>query len=197
VKFLIAIIFFILILFVGWQLWYAFLVNIKEPGYTVLEKKDGYEIRRYDGYITAHVALPGSYQAVTNQGFRVLANYIFGGNKQKVRMPMTAPVFIEKKDAINGYDIAFVMPASYTKETLPDVQDDRIQITEKLPQKVAVYRFSWYPSTGRVEQKKKEFIALLQRDGIKQGSDIILARYNPPFILPFLMRNELLVVVEE
>jgi len=196
-KLLVAIFFLVFLVFVGWQLWYALLINVKEPGYTVFQKKNGYEIRTYDPYFVAHIMLPGSYKSVTNKGFRALADYIFGGNKQNVRMPMTVPVFVEKKVEVDGYDIAFVMPSYYNKETLPAPKDDRIRITKKPSEKVAVYRFTWYPSEKRVAQKKKEFMALLERDGIKRRSDLILARYNPPFILPFLMRNELLVVIEE
>ncbi|MFC1842952.1 heme-binding protein [Candidatus Dependentiae bacterium] len=196
-KLLVAILFLVFFAFVGWQLWYALQVNLKEPGYTVLQKKHGYEIRKYEPYIIAHVVFPGSYKAVANKGFRVLANYIFGGNKQNVRMSMTAPVFVEKKVKIDGYDIAFVMPPFYKKETLPEPKDDRIKITEKPSEKVAAYSFTWYPSAKRVKQKKEEFMALLKRDGITQRSNVILARYNPPFILPFLMRNELLVIIEE
>ncbi|MFC1841487.1 heme-binding protein [Candidatus Dependentiae bacterium] len=196
-KLLVAILFLVFFAFVGWQLWYALQITLKEPGYTVLQKKDGYEIRKYEPYLIAHIAFPGSYKAVTNKGFRALANYIFGGNKQNVRMPMTVPVFVEKKMEIDGYDIAFVMPSPYKRQTLPEPKDDRIKITEKLSEKVAAYRFTWYPSAKQVEQKKESFMALLERDGIKQRSPIILARYNPPFILPFLMRNELLVVIGE
>jgi len=196
-KFLLVIVFFVLFVFIGWQLWYVFLINLREPTYVVLNKKDEYEIRKYDPYLIAHISFPGSYKVVTNKGFRVLASYIFGGNKENVRMSMTTPVFIEKEAKIDGYVVTFVMPASYKKETLPEPKDSRIKIKEKSPETVAAYRFSWYPSAKRVEQKKKEFMALLKRDGIKQRSHIILARYNPPFILPFLMRNELLVVIDE
>ncbi len=67
-KFLIVLIFFALFVFIGWQLWYVLQTNIKEPAYTVLQKKDGYEIRKYDPYLIAHISFPGSYKAVTNKG---------------------------------------------------------------------------------------------------------------------------------
>jgi len=195
-KLWIIILFLILLGLIAWQLWFVLFVNLQEPAYRVLQKKDGYEIRQYDSYIIAHVSFAGSYKEVASKGFKVLANYIFGGNKQNIRMPMTAPVFVEKKVKLDGYDIAFVIPSSYKKETLPTPKDDRIEIVEKQSAKIAVYRFTWYPSAKQVEKKKKEFVELLRRDGIQPRSDIILARYNPPFILPFLMRNELMVVVE-
>lgn len=195
-KRLLVIVLFILFLLIGWQLWSVFLSNSQEPVYKVLQKNNEYEIRKYDPYIIAQVSFQGSYQMVTNKGFKVLANYIFGDNEKNVKMPMTAPVFVEKNEKDNGYTVTFVMPNSYNKKTLPKPNDSRIKITAKPSNKLAVYSFSWYPSAKRVEQKKQKFMMLLKRDGIKAESSVLLARYNPPFILPFLMRNELLVTIK-
>lgn len=195
-KFLFVAVLFILALFIGWQLWFVFFINSQEPVYTVLQKNDEYEIRKYDPYIIAQVSFHGSYKTVANKGFKVLANYIFGDNEKNVKMSMTAPVFVEKKEKDDEYLVAFVMPNSYNLKTLPKPNDSRIKITEKSSETLAAYRFSWYPSAKRIEQKKQKFMMLLERDGIKAESSMLLARYNPPFILPFLMRNELLIVIK-
>ncbi|MFC1845778.1 heme-binding protein, partial [Candidatus Dependentiae bacterium] len=60
-KFWFVIVSLVLLGFFGWQLWYVLQIGLKEPAYKVLQKKDGYEIRRYDPYIIAHTALSGSY----------------------------------------------------------------------------------------------------------------------------------------
>jgi len=194
--------------FVAWQLWFTLLVGVEEPKYTVVAKKEGYEIRRYEPYIIAYVTLEGTYANAISEGFNILADYIFGNNsaekrmpmtapvvfkegEESVKMPMTAPVLIEKK--AQGNQVAFVMPFEYTLKTLPKPRDARITI-EAVPEKtVAAYSFTWYPTAARVAKQKKHFEQLLERDGIKKRSTVRLARYNPPFILPFLMRNELLV----
>jgi len=62
---------------------------------------------------------------------------------------------------------------------------------------VAAYRFGWYPTVGRIESHKKTFAALLARDGVRTHGVMIVARYNPPWVLPFLLRNELLIEVQE
>lgn len=203
------------IVFIGWQLWFALLIGVKEPSYTVLEKKDGYEIRKYDPYIIAEVEVTGTAEGGANKGFKILADYIFGKNKAKVKMPMTSPVFVETGDrsvsarrspstssgrrraSSDKQEIAFVMPDKYTKKTLPKPENKEIDIEEKKGKIFAVYRFTWYPGNKRVAKKKELFAQMLKRDNIKPKSDMILARYNPPFILPFLMRNELLVEVKK
>ena len=41
--------------------------NIEEPSYTVVEQKNGYEIRGYAAYIVAEVEVTGSRDASLNQ----------------------------------------------------------------------------------------------------------------------------------
>lgn len=51
--------------------------NIEEPSYTVVERRDGYELRDYAPYIVAEVEVSGTRDQSMNQGFRLLADYIF------------------------------------------------------------------------------------------------------------------------
>jgi len=179
------------LLLIGWQLRYALLIGLEKPSYVVIGKKDGYEIRQYKDYLTAQVFASGSYDEASNEGFKILANYIFGENSENKSMPMTAPVFMQEKN--KGYKVAFVMPSEYSMSTLPKPRDKRIIIKKVSGKKVAAYRFTWCATKKRVEKRENEFVRLLDRDDIKTRSEVQLARYNPPFILPFLMRNELLV----
>jgi hypothetical protein len=194
-------------LLIVWNLWFTIFLGVKEPPYTIMSKKDDYEIRRYGSYITASVVLSGSYSSVANVGFRILAKYIFGDNTAHVSMPMTVPVLQESQgvkmsmtapvfmssQGTNAYRVSFVMPGEYTLETLPGPRDSRIMIEITHSKTVAAYAFTWYPSERRVEGKKKKFEQLLAHDGVHTSGSMVLARYTPPFILPFLMRNELLV----
>ncbi len=61
-----------------WSIGSWFVVrNIEEPSYTVVEKRDGYELRDYAPYIVAEVEVTGTRDQSMNQGFRLLADYIF------------------------------------------------------------------------------------------------------------------------
>ena len=62
------------------------------PKYTVEKKDEDIEIRVYPGYILAQVDVESDYDQAIGLGFRILANYIFGGNKKRSNIPMTAPV---------------------------------------------------------------------------------------------------------
>ncbi len=71
---------------------YVAIRDLEEPKYTVLEKRNGYEIRQYESYIIAETEVPEGYQEGLSSGFRVIADYIFGNNTTKSSIAMTAPV---------------------------------------------------------------------------------------------------------
>ena len=50
---------------------------IEEPAYTLVEQRDGYEIREYASYIVAEVEVDGDMRTALSAGFRQLAGYIF------------------------------------------------------------------------------------------------------------------------
>jgi hypothetical protein len=214
----------IVVAFLLWQLWLALLIGVREPAYKVVMKKEGYEVRKIQSYLTAHVDMIGSYDKTINEGFKILYAYISGNNHSRacmtMKLPMLhemcqkgqsismmAPVIIdasEKAASIRGsgagpesYRITFVLPHGYSLATVPQPRDKRIMLEEEQAKTVAVYPFRWYPTKERVEKQKVLFVAMLKRDKLCVRSAISLARYNPPFVLPLFMRNELMVAVEE
>jgi hypothetical protein len=85
----------------------------------VVEKKDGdFEIRSYGDHILAHVDVEASFDEAMNMGFRVLAHYIFGGNKKRSSIKMTAPVEEEKRKSEK-----IPMTAPVTEESLKESEN--------------------------------------------------------------------------
>jgi len=181
---------------------------IEEPEFISVEKKDAFEIREYKPKLVAQVLVSGTFDSASNKGFRLLADFIFGNNKtnegsKKIDMTapvitrdasekidMTAPVISEETE--RGWYISFNMPKQYTKETLPNPNNSEVKIIEVPSENFAVITFS-----GLVREKKyAEMLNLLNEEMKKRNLDPkgppILARYNPPWTLPFLRRNELM-----
>ena len=192
---------------------YLVVRTIEEPAYTVLEKKDGYEIREYAPYIMAKTTVTGNYDEATNKGFRIIADYIFGNNTKKESIAMTTPVLESKAEASsekiamttpvletagenNERTIAFVLPSKYTLETLPTPNNNAVTFMEVPARKVAVLRFTWYASASRMEAKKALLENYLTRDNITTAGEPETARYNPPLSMPLMLRNEVLIPVE-
>lgn len=210
-------------LIVLWSVWGYFSSKVENTEYSVIESKSEYEIRLYPEHIVAQTTIKGTYDEALNQGFRIVAGYIFGGNTKKESIAMTAPV-IEKSAAQNSaseksaaektkgqsiamtapvmatvegesHTIAFGMPRSYTLETLPVPNDSRIQIVTIPEKKMAVIEFSWYRSTARVQSKKQELLDALKKDNVKVVGEPQYAGYNAPWTPPWMTRNEVLVEV--
>lgn len=191
------------------------LMAIEEPKYTLIEKNDAFEIRKYAPYLVAQTEVTGTFDEMGNKAFRILFKYISGENQQRSKIKMTAPVIkestennglkiqmtapvIQEIDKINpkSATFSFVMPQSFTLATLPIPLDDRINLKEIPAKTVAVLKYSggW----GEEKYKKNEAILLKALD----DADIItigkpsFARYNSPFVLWFMRRNEIMIEVQ-
>ena len=194
---------------VAWSLWGHFSSRVEQTTYTVLTKKDGYEVRSYPAHIVAQTTVTGPYREALGQGFRIVAKYIFGANTTKETISMTAPVVEQTSGGrsiamtapvtanIEGasHTIAFGMPRSYTLATLPTPTDSRVTLVEVPAQKVAAKRFSMYRTDGRVQTKKQELLAALAKDSVTIAGEPQYAGYNAPWTPPWMMRNEVLVEI--
>ncbi len=190
-----------------WSMWGYFSSKVENTEYTVLESKKEYEVRLYPAHIVAQTTVQGSYKEALNQGFRIVAGYIFGGNTKKESIAMTAPV-IEKSESIamtapvtatvdgESHVVAFGMPRSYTFDTLPVPTDSRVKIVTVPEKKMAVIRFSWFRTDSKVQSKKQELLDVLKRDNVLVVGEPQYAGYNAPWTPPWMTRNEVLVEVK-
>ena len=193
-----------------WIVYGYFSSRVKEPKFSVVEKKDGYEIREYAPYIEARIQVAGEYREAMTSGFRILAGYIFGGNTSKQSIAMTAPVTEEKSEPIamtapvsetvsadNSRRVSFVMPEEYTLATLPTPNDKRIEIVEVPKHQSAVLRYSGYNNSEKVAKMKEKLLEYLKRDNVAVVGVPRGAGYNPPWTPPFMNRNEILVDINK
>lgn len=183
--------------------------NIEQPAYTLIEKRDGYEIRDYVPHLVAEVEVSGTRQQGINQGFRLLADYIFGNNTTETGIAMTAPVSesasapiamtapVMEQGSDNGTrKVTFSMPSEYTLESIPKPNNPLVKLREIPAQRVAVRVFGWYAGDRRVDAIKRQLLADLGHDGVVATEMPSYAGYNPPFSAPWMRRNEVMVVVE-
>lgn len=189
---------------------YLVIRNLEEPSYTVLEQRDGYEIRQYNPYIIAETEITGDYSESLNGGFQIIADYIFGNNTTKTSIAMTAPVLEKTSENIamtvpvintsaseKTRIISFVLPSKYTLETLPTPNNPKVKIKEVPAKKVAALRFSWYASESRTAKKLALLEKLIVRDELDPAGTPQVAQYNPPLSAPFTRRNEILIPIAD
>lgn len=200
----------LVIIFVLWSIYGFFASRVEQAQYSVLEKKEGYEIRSYPKHIVAQTSVSGDYEKSLRDGFRIVASYIFGGNKKKQSIAMTSPVSVNNDSQkiamtapvnVSGDSqtrtIAFVMPKKYTLESLPEPTDSRVQLVEVPEKTFAVLGFSWWRSNDRTQKMGKKLLLLLENDGITVISkEFNYAGYTAPFTPPWMNKQEVLVEIK-
>ena len=186
---------------------------IEEPKFRLIEQEQSFELREYAPKIIAEVVVDGDMRESSSKGFRLIADYIFGNNTAQYgrseKISMTAPVSVEPRaekismtapvgvqHEKNGWKVYFVMPSQYTLETLPKPNNPVVSIKQISSQKFAVIRFSGLVDEEKMAKKVAELKQWVVNKKLKILGNPELARYNPPWTLPFLRRNEVMVEVE-
>ncbi|TKW17751.1 hypothetical protein SEVIR_5G388400v4 [Setaria viridis] len=118
-----------------------------------------------------------------------------GGEPEPVAM--TAPVITDDQQAPGKVTMQFLLPSKYAKaEDAPRPTDERVVIREVPERKYGVARFSGVAAEKTVREKAEGLRAALEKDGYTVKGPFVLARYNPPFTLPPLRTNEVMIPVE-
>ena len=178
------------------------------PSYAVTKRYAEFELRQYAPYTVAEVTVPGPAEDVGSQGFKLLAAYIFGGNQGRrsiamttpvtntaapVRLAMTTPVTQSAAGTAasgGGFIVQFTMPRGETLATLPSPNDARVRLREMPAQHYAAMTYSGRWTEANDNKHTEALRKALADAGLKTEGEPILARYNAPFVLPPLRRNE-------
>ena len=184
--------------------------SLGQPDYTVLETYGEVEFRQYEPFLIASTRPSAEGRPGLNNGFRTLAEYIFGGNQpgESIDMtapvlqqnesgeslPMTAPVLQEQDE--EGMRMAFVMPAGRTLEDLPVPNNESVELTEVDWGEVAAIRFSGRGKQERFVTAESELREALVRQGRQPSGPALYAQYNSPSAFPPLRRNEVLIPLQ-
>jgi hypothetical protein len=185
---------------------------LEEPAYQTQLQEGNFEIREYASYLVAEVFMEGEdFDEASGDGFRILADYIFGNNLSRssaVQMAgkaeaaseniaMTAPVKMDQGEQPDQWRMAFSLPSKWNLETAPVPNDQRVKLREVLPERMVVLQFSGRMGAHDLEEKEQELRQWATKQGITVVGSVRTARYDPPWTLPFLRKNEVQLKVEE
>jgi len=184
----------------------------EEPEFKLISEEGEFQIREYEPKIIAQVEVEGDFDEASSKGFKLLANYIFGNNLLdgiSKKISMTTPVEMTPlaenllmtssvmDDQINNkWSINFVMPREFSIDTLPKPNNSQVNIIEVPKEKYAVIVFSGLVRESSYAEKAELLSNYLEENSFKQQGAIKIARYNPPWTLPFFRRNELMVRID-
>ncbi len=185
-------------------------MSIEQPKYLSGLKEGNCEIRDYPSQIVAEVSVAGERFSAANAGFRILAKYIFGGNDLKKSIAMTAPVVqnpvgpqsipmtkpVMQIADVNGWVVRFGMPHGSTMDSLPTPKDKRVHLVSLQPTRFAVARFSGLAREPSIKTQTAKLKAFITAHHFETKGEPSLARYNPPWTLWFLRRNEIMIPLQ-
>ena len=181
---------------------------VDEAKYTVTEKQGSCEVRDYAPQILVETVVESSLEEAGNIAFRRLFRYITGNNAASTNIAMTAPVSqepggtkipmtapVNQRADGGGWAVSFVMPADYTRATLPTPCDPALRVREVPARRMAALRYSGTWSESRYLDHKARLETWIHSRGFTITGEAIWARYNPPFTLWILRRNEVLIPI--
>lgn len=183
--------------------------NVEHPKYELVERSGNIEIRDYAPMIIAEAKVEGERAEAIRTGFRIIADYIFGNNAGAKKVAMTAPVAQQSGEEVaekiamtapvaqqgdgNSWRVHFVMPSSYSLETLPKPNNPQVMLREIPAKRFAVIQFSGMGRDASLEHHTAALNDFVKANDLTPASQPTYAFYNPPWTLPFLRRNEILI----
>ena len=185
----------------------------EEAAYVVVSNQDDIELREYAAYVTVETTVDAAFKEAGNRAFRKLFRYISGENRARQSIEMTAPVIASETGTGSGESIemtvpvvttrqqdgwryAFVLPARYTIDNAPLPVREDLRLVENKPRRVAVLTFtgSWKePSFRDQVDRLNDWI---ESNQLESASAPRFAGYDPPWAIPFLRRNEIMIDIE-
>ena len=184
-----------------------------EPNYVVLQTEDRFEVRHYDAIVIAETLVDAGFDEAGDIGFRRLFAYISGDNQSAAEISMTAPVMaldekhssgekismtapVTGEKTAQGWRYAFVLPSDYTLATAPRPESPDVKLQQISARKAAVVRFTGFWSETAYEKNLAALQSWMQRSGLEADSLPRIAGYDPPWTLPFLRRNEIIIDIK-
>ncbi len=182
----------------------------EEAKYTVLLKEENFEIREYAPQLLAETLVKADFDSAGNIAFGTLYSYITGNNRSRQTIDRTSQLTQEAESEeiemtrpvsqmrVEGrWAISFVMPRSYSLDTLPEPKDPKVTLRQVPARLMASIRYSGIWSEKGYKRNKNKLDAWIKENRLGVIGEPIWARYNAPFMPWFLRRNEILIPVAD
>jgi len=183
--------------------------DVEKPDYKVIQSEQNIEIRQYEPMIIAEVEVDGKREDAIGDGFRLLADYIFGNNTVQQVISMTAPVQqkenqkiamtapVQQQSTGKSWRMSFVMPSKYSMDSLPVPNNNLVRLKEILTKKFVVIEFSGTNSNENVTEHENQLMNYIEGNNLKITGSPKYAFYNAPWTLPFMRRNEVMIEINQ
>ncbi|GFZ81444.1 heme-binding protein [Rickettsiales bacterium] len=168
--------------------------DVEYPSYEAVSSVKNIEIRQYAPMIIAEVEVQGERKKAIEDGFRLLADYIFGNNVAQQNIAMTAPV--QQQSSGEVWKVSFVMPSEYSMAALPKPNNDLVMLSKIPAKQFIAIKFSGTNSNENIARHEEKLLQYIEENQIQITGSPKYAFYNPPWTLPFMRRNEVMIEVQ-
>ena len=182
----------------------------EEPNFTVLQQEAHFEVREYAPVVVAETLVDEPFDEAGNIAFGRLFGYISGKNAAFTEIAMTAPVMaldesrasgeqismtapVIGEETPRGWRFAFVLPADYTLDGAPRPSNPEVRLNRIPARKVAVLRYSGSWNETAYAENFELLRQWMRQNRLQADSLPRVAAYDPPWTLPFLRRNEVMI----
>ena len=184
--------------------------TVEEASYVTVESSDDIEIRDYDPLVVVETFVEADFEDAGKRAFGKLFAYISGENRARQEIEMTAPVVASQDGggesiemtapviadkATQGWRFAFVLPARYTLDSAPVPLGNELRLRAIEPRRIAVLTYSGLRSESKFEHHAARLGDWIAKNGLEALSGPSYAGYDPPWTLPFLRRNEIMITI--
>jgi len=186
-----------------------YVMAAEEAEYTVSLKQDKLEIRDYAPSIVAEVIVNDNFEDASGAAFRKLFKYISGDNTGRSKIAMTSPVSqkpepekiamtspVGQRKSEQGWAVSFMMPASYTMDSIPLPDDPSVVLREVPAHRAAAIRYSGTWSEKAYKKQLALLLEWIEAENLEIMGETVWARYNAPFTPWFMRRNEILIPID-
>lgn len=163
----------------------------EQQPYDVVREYPGFQLRHYPSHTVAEVDVAADFDSAGGRAFGPLFSYISGGNADRRKIAMTAPVVQVPTE--RGHAVAFVMP--HDLEAAPAPQDTSVRIRTEPDRLAAAARYSGRWSRRDYDRRLADLRAAISAAGLTPVGEPRFARFNPPYTPWFLRRNEIVMEV--
>jgi hypothetical protein len=160
-------------------------MSYESPTYQVLVKESSFEIRQYDPFATSSVK---ESKLSGYSGFGYLFSYISGDNRAQQKMAMTIPVINDFAD--DDMTMEFVIPKAVANQVIPEPNNQIVNIKHYPAQLIATIRFSGLGTAKSWQEHQEQLQNWIKLKGYQISGKPRFARYNGPYTLPMMRRNE-------
>ena len=157
---------------------------IEKPDYKVLQQEGKFEVRDYPAMTVARTTMGDG-------DFMRLFRYISGGNEAEQKIAMTAPVLVQHKGEESG--MSFVVPREVAAGKVPAPKGSEVSVDEMPAAKFAAFTYSGRRTDSNEADALAKLRAWMEKKNLRAEGEPVFAYYDPPWTLPFMRRNEVML----